>query len=269
MKSFNEKSVLFLICVVFCFSSCIKPDPGKTQGENALTEKISKESRIPMSIQSFTKTNGIKREVQGQPIYTMEFNAQIRIEQQCGTLGDNPFLKDFMPFEQFKNYIHNIYYVDYRKTIFYSGALLSYDGEITFEKTDNGWRPAASNLKNVKVINNPSPLDKFVGIWYIENSKEFPSYIKFEKDNRGRYIFCEGYMYEKNIVWAEKFDQIPLEFSDGKAISQFSSDGFRPSHGEPLDYSISLTLLPENKLQYSLAFNGGAPETKVFTRFNQ
>lgn len=270
MKSFKVNSVFLLICMVFTLASCMSPDPGSTQGENALKENISQESKIPVTISNFTKTNGIKREVMGQPIYTMEFSTQIRIGQKSGFTGEYAILKNIIPIEKFGEY-YSIYWHDLKKTILYEGALIGYDGEITFEKTEKGWRSTNIKLNNFKLLSNPSPLDKFIGIWYIEKNDN-PSglnYLKIEKGNEGRYIFCEGYMYEKAIIWAQEYDHVPLEFSNGKAICQFSSDGFRPSHGQTLNYSVTLTLLPENKLQYSLWVSaaGGYTETKEAIRY--
>lgn len=168
MKSFKVNSVFLLICMVFTLASCMSPDPGNTQGENVLKEKISQESKIPMTISNFTKTNGIKREVMGQPIYTMEFSTQIKIGQKSGFLGNSAFLEEFLPMEQFKSY-YSIYYAKYEKTIIYEGALIGYDGEITFEKTEKGWRSTDINLKNFKLLSNEIPITEFTSVGTIKS----------------------------------------------------------------------------------------------------
>jgi len=169
MRAFNEKSIV-LICVLFTISSFIFAQPEKNQGENVLKVQISRDSKIQLTIKNFTKTNGIMREVLGQPIYTMEFTAKIQIDQKCGTLRGF-YLKDFMPFEEFENYINNIYYAKSNKTIFYPAACINYDGEVTFEKTERGWRSTDCKLTGYKIISNDLPLSEYTAVGTIKNFK--------------------------------------------------------------------------------------------------
>lgn len=226
MKSFKVNSVFLLICMVFTLASCMSPDPGSTQGENALKENISQESKIPVTISNFTKTNGIKREVMGQPIYTMEFSTQIRIGQKSGFTGESAILKNIIPIEKFGEY-YSIYWHDLKKTILYEGALIGYDGEITFEKTEKGWRSTNIKLYNFNLLSNEIPISEFTSVGTIKSldfqGNKFLYIGMLSTKSEEVYIECSA-SYE-TVVYKNNLKVYWSDLKEGMNIGVFGKFG--------------------------------------------
>jgi len=250
MKSFKVNSVFLLICMVFTLTSCMTPDPVNSQGENVLKEKISQESKIPMIISSFTKTNGIKREVMGQPIYTMEFSTQIKIGQKSGFIGDNAFLKDITPIDKFGGY-YSIYWADLKKTILFEGALLSYDGEITFEKTEKGWRSKDCKLGHFNIVSNPNPLDIIIGSWIIEDSGFNGAIAILKKDDKNGNTYFE---ITDNMV--DVIDNYTIKYTSYNELNDGIKFKYHPYyfyHGlqeDPEENEVFLQIVNQGKITW-------------------
>jgi hypothetical protein len=115
---------------------------------------LTKESKVPLSVSDFTKTNGIMRELNGQKIYTMEFTTNMKVEKKCWHVGGFDYLASFSPMEAFDQNM-SIYYTN--KTFFNKGAIISMKGQITFEETDNGWRMLKNNVNDFNILSNSDP----------------------------------------------------------------------------------------------------------------
>lgn len=189
MKTLSLISVLFFISVFFSMFSCT-PDPNDLLGENTLKEIVLKESSGKISVTSFSKTNGLKREVNGLPIYTMEFNAQIKFEQS-GWKGWEPIewmFSNFYVMDQKPT--RNDMYIKLQKQRFYKDAIVNIEGEINFEKAEKGWRKTEYKIKQANILSNPNPTDKFIGAWVPISSEYFGRYV-IEKKVEGQHEYFE------------------------------------------------------------------------------
>lgn len=164
MRSLKVNPILFFISTLFILFSC-NPDPDNSLGETTLKEILSNESSGIIVLNSFTKTNGLKREIIGLPIYTMEFSAQIKFEQSCWK-GWEPIEWMFSNFHVMENkLVRNSMYIRLENKKFYKDALVDIEGEINYEKTEKGWRKTEYKISKANIINNPNPADKFIGTW--------------------------------------------------------------------------------------------------------
>lgn len=189
MKSLNVNPVLFFISTFFILFSC-KPDPGNSLGETALKEIVSNESSGKIIVNSFTKTNGLKREVMGLPIYTMEFTAQIKFEQSCWK-GWEPIEWMFSNFTVMdKKPTRNSMYIILQNKKFHKEAMVKIEGEINFEKTEKGWRKTEYKILKADILSNPNPADKFIGTW-VTVSPEYFGRLMIEKKTEGENEYFE------------------------------------------------------------------------------
>lgn len=189
MKSLNVNPVLFFISMLFILFSC-NPDPGDSLGDTTLKEIVSNESSGKIVVNSFTKTNGLKREVMGLPIYTMEFTAQIKFEQSCWK-GWEPIEWMFSNFTVMdKKPTRNNMYIILQNKKFYKEATVNIEGEINFEKTEKGWRKTEYKILKANILSNPNPADKFIGTWVPVSSEIFGRYI-IEKKTEGANEYFE------------------------------------------------------------------------------
>lgn len=153
MKSLNFKLLLIIFCVLLV-SCSFNSNPDISLGKEAVQKEISKKSPVNLTVSSFTKTNGIEREYMGRNIYTMEYTAELRVDQKCWHLRSIKFLEGFHYMDDFADY-QNVYYSGSSKTIFNEGAIISFNGKIDFEKTEQGWREIGCALTNFNIVSNP------------------------------------------------------------------------------------------------------------------
>lgn len=185
MRSLKVNQILLFISTFFILFSC-NPDPDNSLGETTLNEILLNESSGVIVLNSFTKTNGLKREIMGLPIYTMEFSAQIKFKQSCWK-GWEPIDWMFSNFQVMENkLVRNSMNIRLENKKFYKDAIVNIEGEINYEKTEKGWRKTEYKISNSKIVSNPNPADKFIGTWVPVSSDVFGRYIiekKIEGEN--------------------------------------------------------------------------------------
>lgn len=99
---------------------------------------------------------------------------------------------------------------------------------------------------------------RICGIWQLKTEG---SYLKITKDSYGRFVFNEGYKNEgyTEIYWPETMleygDAIYLKPLDGKLKGSFVSYNFRPTHGQPFTYNITIEITSDDKLLYNMDNN--------------
>ena len=131
--------LLFFTILQAIFTGCSSL-PSEAEARKALEEKINKESEGNIVLLEFNKTNGIK---DGEEGYTLEFNALIEFKERGSKseyYGSNGYnfsnfkLVDFLGMKTFKK-----------------GSQVKLEGEMYFEKTENGWRPREEmRIKSIK-----------------------------------------------------------------------------------------------------------------------
>lgn len=142
-----KKITIFLGLTIFLTTACnFFKEPNEKMGRQEIEKEINEESKEIIELIHFEKLNGIKKEFQGSEIYSLEYSAEIKVlkdvwRSQMGmwfsdkSVGNFYFIdinpKKRFPSESEDGFIH------YKK-----GELVKFDGKMTFEKTENGWRKA-------------------------------------------------------------------------------------------------------------------------------
>ncbi len=114
--------------------------PSESLGMNILKKRIDEESQGYISLSSFTKTNGLKKELYGVAYYTMEYTAIVQFERECWKSG-NGFVGWFSNFAVFEVEPTgwDAWMAGDTKH-FVAGNQVSLNGKLDFEKAENGWR---------------------------------------------------------------------------------------------------------------------------------
>lgn len=174
MINTNLKNIFHFFCLLSMLYSC-NSDPSDKFGETSLKQIVASQSGGKIILDNFFKSNGIKKELMGQEIYTMEFNSQITFVENVWKTWEVPIEGVFTNFNvSIEKPTRNIYNITLEKQRFYKDAKINLEGEINFEKTDNGWRNTKVIIKKYTILSNPSPNDLFIGTWFKEdyNSEE-------------------------------------------------------------------------------------------------
>lgn len=119
----------------------------------------------------------------------------------------------------------------------------------------------------------PKGYDRFIGEWSANDGLN-DVFFRVTKDLTGRYKFEEGFLSEpgksKKITWNEGLvmlngtDSIYLKPVAGKMQARFVSGNFRATHGHDFRYTVTLELLPDGRIAYTLG--GDLREMYVATR---
>ena len=113
--------------------------------------------------------------------------------------------------------------------------------------------------------------NSFFGIWeYDENGRK--QYLKIVRDASNRLSFFEGYKYQGEIVWMKpsisNVDGIYLKLSNGQLKAEFTSGNFRPSHSLEFEYKITLDMISNSEMRYSLWSEGDHTDERVATKIS-
>lgn len=137
-------------------------DPDNSFGLRAMSQIVEGQSGKGIAVKSFAKTNGIKREVAGQRIYTLEFSGVLSFTR-AGWKGGDAIVGKFNDFSLvdkrpsgFEAFGRTWYYYD-------AGDEVEVTGDITFEDTEKGWRPTQHNIKAYRILT--SKKERFQGVW--------------------------------------------------------------------------------------------------------
>jgi hypothetical protein len=115
-------------------------------------------------------------------------------------------------------------------------------------------------IEAAKNDNRGQDAAKFSGIWKCDDESGYQGkcYLKIIKEKSGRFKFITGFKNEDKdkISWVEPMlkdtDGIYLKLSKGKLKGEFVSYSFYATHGEEYTYKITLDLISNNKLLYSV-----------------
>lgn len=123
---------LFLLSIVLVLNGCMDGTPTESDGRKVFEDSIPSKSEIV----SFKKTNGKKSEYGGAEYYTMYYEAEIIYPN-----GKNLECKKFRGAGRVANAgrYPDAFYKCMMLTIKEKGEKKGFEGEINFEKTENGW----------------------------------------------------------------------------------------------------------------------------------
>lgn len=123
--------------------------------ESFLSSEIKNESEGIMSLNDFTKTNGQKQQFLGMDLYTVEFIAVIKFENngyKCieskGLIWDSFYINSDS--SKACNYSFEVGYYNIYAYKFPKGQLITLTGKIHLELTDSGWRGSSYELLTYK-----------------------------------------------------------------------------------------------------------------------
>ena len=246
MQQFKNALSSILLCAILF--SC-KSVPTDSLGEESLKEIISNESGGKITVQTFSKTNGIKREVMGASIYSMEFTSQIRFEETCWKTWEliSSMFTNFKVIDD--NAKHDWTFNSSIKKKFYKDALIDIQGEISFEKTENGWRKTNYKITKANIISNPkSGFDKFRGKW---RNGDWGLVI-LEQD--GKYWVVEKY-----------YGSEPLDYGLATYIVKYENEELKcdfPNANHTR--GIKIKSQNENQITYQLEDNNGVGTPEIY-----
>lgn len=125
--------------------------------DNAFKPNIK--SRPKLNFVSISKRNGINKEVDGQKIYLLEYdllietNDVIYVNDSKSTWHGKEFLKDFDYYLKQTGSLDNRAGIPKLK-VYGPGTKLLFQGTLTFEETENGWRVKYYNNNNYKAVSS-------------------------------------------------------------------------------------------------------------------
>lgn len=141
-------SSVLVFCMAFFLVACSRF--GKPDGRDAVENAINKNSNGLIELVSYTKTNGIERDLFGSKAYVVEYQAEIQFTDDAAwTGGRNAFASLFAAVKEqgacqgrqdfavsmCKMSMGFNYPVHTKK-----GQQFNVEGTVTYEMTDNGYR---------------------------------------------------------------------------------------------------------------------------------
>ncbi len=242
-----------LLLPIVILAGC-RADPNDRLGQETLSQMVDSESRQGITVKSFTKTNGIKREIAGQAIYVLEFSSLLRFER-AGWKGGDAFVGKFNDFSLvgeepsgFGAFGNNWNYYD-------AGDEVEVTGEITYEDTEKGWRPTGRSVKAYRITASKKDqlLARLVGEWdghtiYYDaqerrNKTGAEQKLGFIRDDKGvKLVNADG------MVRAE--DDIYVKYRGGKLFGRFILGKHGGTHGFEYPKAFTLELRDDGTLLY-------------------
>lgn len=116
------------------------PDPGQALGKSTLSDVVARESGGALAVATFSKSNGIKRQVAGQGIYALEYSSILKFASN-GWKGGNAFEGQFSDFRVATAQPGGFGAFGKEWNYFDAGDQVEITGDITYESTEKGWRP--------------------------------------------------------------------------------------------------------------------------------
>lgn len=126
------------------FGSCSLIPPGESLVGEELKSEIADGQETYVKLISFQKTNGMSKDSNGAKLYSVEYRAEIEIKQDIwrSKLGEwqaDKCVGNFCYLSvQRKKKLYPQQTSDFE--LIEKGRIVSYQGEMLFEYTENGWR---------------------------------------------------------------------------------------------------------------------------------
>ena len=135
---FKSLVILTIACIGMVFSGCSLSDPSASDAQRVFENKIRNEAQGRIRLVSFQKTNGQKRQMFGENVYHLEFQAEIEFTQNCKWVknADNTLSLRTTPPPS-----NALFDTDIGPVV-QAGQRQIINGSFDFEKTEQGWRAA-------------------------------------------------------------------------------------------------------------------------------
>lgn len=122
--------------------------PSESDGQRGLAARITAESEGRAKLASFSKTDGQSAQVNGVPIYSLEFEGTVEFTEECKWLREM-FAGSKLEFKtralkpKSPNELNNFFEASqFPGVVVTRGAMVGIAGTVAFEKSENGWRPS-------------------------------------------------------------------------------------------------------------------------------
>lgn len=143
MKS-SIKLTQFIKRFAFAFLSILiascSGNPGISEFETELNDKIESESNGTISLSEIEKTNSEEQEIFGQKTYSMNYKATITFNENCwiyrNTSGFGPIFESFKTYNEAPEFVPSFAHI---ATYFKKDATVSFSGKVSYFETENGW----------------------------------------------------------------------------------------------------------------------------------
>lgn len=244
---------IFIVFLILFLSSC-SFDPDSSLGKETFEEIVNNQSQANISVKSFEKTNGIKREVAGQPIYTLEYTSIVKFNNggwkskdfAIGYFHDFGLVaKEPMGWDAWgKNWKY-----------FDAGDEVELTGEITFEKTEKGWRKIDYKVKTYKITfsKEEESISKLIGKWngytiyydaqegkYKQGAEQ---HCQIVRDAKGiKFIGVDGQVLDEDNAY--------LSYKMGKFYGSYLAGKHGGTHGLEWEVRFTLELKADNTLLF-------------------
>jgi hypothetical protein len=155
------RSILLLISLMI-FVGC-SPKPSESTARKLFDADVKEISGGRGMVTQFAKKDAIERVASGTQVYVLEFEAQIRVEQDCRVNAKGGILLDMNPrpyrflslpteedVKKIKDSTSGLTYGAWRK-----GDIMQIKGEMLFEKKESGWVPESLTVYKLSPADAP------------------------------------------------------------------------------------------------------------------
>lgn len=121
-KHLNRTLTILLVISLIVLSSC-SSKPSESKAREDLSKRLEKQFEGKVELIDFEKVNAVDRELLGQKMYIMEYNATLRALEEC-----------------------LVYSVTNKPTIAKKGEEIEFSNTMTYMKTEEGWIKAKESI---------------------------------------------------------------------------------------------------------------------------
>jgi len=229
--------------------------PTQSLGKQTLEARANSESGGAIVVSTFTKTNGIQRQLAGQGIYVLEYLGGLKFAK-AGWKGGDAFVGHFSDFSLVGKEPGGWDSFGKAWKYFDAGDEVEISGEITYELTEKGWRATDLTVKTYRVAasKQEQTFARVVGQWdgftiYFDpqeqkNRRGAPQHCELVRDQKG-----VRFMGENGSVLAE--DEVYLRYGGGgKLYGSYVAGKHSGTHGQVWTQRFFLELRDDNTLLF-------------------
>jgi hypothetical protein len=161
LLGFKNVSMFFILIILFAFIGCSNSNaPPEKQGKEKMNQLIEEYISEYANLKSFKKTDGKASEDKGVKGYSMAFQAELEVKNDCYYYGFAGFL-DKNPSSEFENKDHikavltsifsnkSSMWGRGNGTAKKKGEIVILKGELDFQKTEKGWQSVGIKFINM------------------------------------------------------------------------------------------------------------------------
>ena len=135
-----KKCTLLFVAVASLISSCSGSKPGIDDLENSLNETVKSESNNRIELVGVEKTNAVDKEVFGQKVYTISYEATIKFKEDCymyyNQSGYGPMFESFKTYNEEPEFVPSL---QMKIGFCEKGQEIKYFGSAAYSETEEGW----------------------------------------------------------------------------------------------------------------------------------